>query len=160
MWTIRCNNRAPPFLTQNCQSIIQLFDYFEETRSLSPEEFQVRRLAQDKLQEALKARAAYWKQRSKQRAIRESDANTAYHHAHATQRLRRNYIRLVRVEQQDVVSHAGKTEALTNYFRSIIGVAGNSAPADLDRIYTARQPPSTALKGLSPRQRRSLQSYQ
>lgn len=68
-----------------------------------------------------------------------------YHHANATQRLRRNYIRLLRVEQQDVVSHAGKTEALTNYFRSIIGVAGNLAPADLDRIYMGRQPPSSAL---------------
>jgi predicted glycosyl hydrolase (DUF1957 family) len=47
-------------------------------------------LAQDKLQEVLKAKAAYWKQRNKQKAIRESDANTAYHHAQATQRLRRN----------------------------------------------------------------------
>jgi len=75
------------------------------------DEFRVRRLAQDKLQEVLKAKAAYWKQRNKQKAIRESDANTAYHHAQETQRL-----------QQDVVSHAGKTEALTEYFKSIIGV--------------------------------------
>jgi hypothetical protein len=44
----------------------------------------VRQLAQDKLQEELKNCAAYWKQRSKQKVIWQSDANTTFHHAHAT----------------------------------------------------------------------------
>lgn len=32
-------NRAPPYLIHDCQFIIQLFDFFKETRSLSSEEF-------------------------------------------------------------------------------------------------------------------------
>jgi len=58
-------NRAPPQIIQNCQFIIQLFDYFEETRLLSAAEFQVRLKAQERLQLEIKARAAYWRQRSK-----------------------------------------------------------------------------------------------
>ena len=111
VWS-RCT-RAPIHLIHNCQFLIQLFDYFEETRQLSYEEFQVRRDAQESLQQALKARAAYWKQRSKHKAIRESDSNTAFHRAQATQRLRRNYIRMVRVDGREVVNHDGKTAALT-----------------------------------------------
>jgi hypothetical protein len=143
VWS-RCN-RAPPTLTQNCQFIVQLFDYFEESRPLTPAEFQARHTTQERLQELIKEKAAYWKQRSKQKAIRESDANTAYHHANATQQLRRNYIRLLRVDQQDVTSHSAKTEALTSYFKSIIGVSGISSVADLTRLYSTSAQPSNAL---------------
>ena len=59
VWS-RCN-RAPTELTQNCQFLIQLFDYFEETRNLSPQEFHVRRLAQQTLTELLRDKAAYWR---------------------------------------------------------------------------------------------------
>jgi len=38
-------NRAPLEITQNCQFLIQLFNYFEETRTLSQAEFQVHGLA-------------------------------------------------------------------------------------------------------------------
>jgi hypothetical protein len=132
-------------LIQNCQFIIQLFDYFEESRPLSSDEFQVRRLAQDRLQHELKNRAAYWKQRSKQRRIRECDTNTAFHHAHATQRHRHNFIRMVRVDGVDIVSHEGKTNALSAYFKSVIGVPGVSTPTDLSYIYDGRPTPSSSI---------------
>ena len=93
-------------------------------RSLSSEEFQVRRNAQVALEQAIKARAAYWKQRSKHKAIQEAYSNTAFHHAQATQRLRRNFIRLVRVDGTDIVNHDGKTTALTAFFRAIIRFPG------------------------------------
>jgi len=140
----RCN-RAPPELTQNCQFIIQLFDFFEETRNLSNEEFQVRRLAQETLTQLLKDQATYWRQRSKYKAIREADANTKFHHAHATQRLRRNYIRMIRVQGAEVVSHSGKTAALTDYFQSIIGVPGESTAFDLQRLFQNDYKPSDQL---------------
>jgi hypothetical protein len=120
-----------------------LFDYFEELRQLSHEEFQVRRSAQEALEQAIKAKATYWKQRSKHRAIRECDSNTAFHHAQATQRMRHDFIRMVRVGGNEIVNHAGKTAALTAYFSSIIGIAGASEPADLDSLYEGRAHPSS-----------------
>lgn len=114
-------------------------------RNLSPEEFQVRRQAQDELARAIKARATYRKQRSKNKAIRESDSNTAFHHAQATQRLRHNFIRLVRVDGNDIVNHEGKTAALTAFFSSIVGAPGTSADANLDSLYEGRSQPSNSL---------------
>jgi hypothetical protein len=143
VWS-RCS-RAPIFLIHNCQFLIQLFDYYEEIRNLSPEEFQVRRQAQDELARAVKARATYWKQRSKNKAIQESDSNTAFHHAQATQRLRHNFIRLVRVDGNDIVNHEGKTAALTAFFSSIVGAPGTSADANLDSLYEGRSQPSNSL---------------
>jgi len=66
---------------------------------------------------------------SNQRAIKEGDANTAYHHAHAqaTQRLRRNNIWHVEVDGVLVANHEAKTNALTQYFSSILGTAGQNS---------------------------------
>lgn len=104
-------------------------------KNLSLEEFQVRRQAQGELAKAIKSRVAYRKQRSKNKAIWESDSNTAFHHAQATQRLRMNFIRLVRVDGTEIVNHEGKTAALTAFFSSIIGVPGTSVDANLDSLY-------------------------
>jgi hypothetical protein len=87
---------------------MQLFDYFEESRALSQAEFQVRGLAQERLQGELKAKAAYWRQRNKQKIIKECDANTTYHHAHATLQMRRKFIRMVRVNDQELSVMQGK----------------------------------------------------
>ena len=57
----------------------------------------VRSLCQEHLGQALKEKAAYWKQRSKQKALQEGDSNTSFFHAHATQRLR-NAIKVVEVD--------------------------------------------------------------
>lgn len=118
--------RAPPHLIPNCNFIIQLFDLFEEHRVLSNDEIQVRKLCREKLAQAIKERAAYWKQRSKFRAIREADANTAFHHAQATVRLRNNKIRVVQCDGQEFSNHDGKMSALTGFFASIIGQPGSS----------------------------------
>jgi hypothetical protein len=140
----RCN-RAPPQIIQNYHFIIQLFDYFEEYRLLSAAEFQVCLKAQERLQLEIKAKAAYWRQRSKQKHIKAGDENTAYHHAQATNRMRRKFIRMIRVDGQEIVSHAGKTEALSGFFKSIIGVPGHAAPFDLDSLYVGSARPCEAL---------------
>jgi hypothetical protein len=98
VWSRRI--RAPPFLIRNSQFLVQLFDYFEETRPLSSEEFQVRANAQSTLQRAIQAQAAY-------------------------------FIRLVRVNGSDIVNHDGKTAALTEFFKGIIGTPGSSEQIDL-----------------------------
>jgi hypothetical protein len=137
--------RVPPQIIQNYQFIIQLFDYFEENRTLSASEFQVRNKARDKLHEEIKIKAAYWRQRSKEKRIKELDCNTAYHHAQATHRMRKKYIRTVKVGDQEIVSHSGKTEALTAFFSSIIGVPGQATVLDLDEYYADTQTPDSGL---------------
>jgi len=80
---------------------------------------QVRDSCRLRLAEVIKDRAAYWKQRSKQRAIKEGDANTAYHHAQATQRLRRNNIWHVEVDGVLVANLEAKTNVLTLFLLNI-----------------------------------------
>jgi hypothetical protein len=103
-----------------------LFDTFEETRSLSQDEKDLRQQAYDRLSIELRQRAAYWKQRAKFRAVREDDSNTAFFHTHATARLRKNSIRSISVDGIQVTSHQAKVQGLTEYFKSIIGVQGHS----------------------------------
>jgi len=52
---------------------------------------------------------------------------------------------MLRVDQQDVTSHSAKTEALTTYFKSIIGVSGVSSVEDLTGLYSTSAQPSNAL---------------
>ncbi|CAD6336936.1 unnamed protein product [Miscanthus lutarioriparius] len=70
--------------------------------------------------------AAYWKQRAKFRAVKEGDSNTAFFHAHAMARMRRNNIRCIAVNEVQVTSHSAKVQALTEHFRSVMGTAGQS----------------------------------
>jgi len=137
--------RAPPQIIHNCLFIIKLFDYFEDFRSLSTSEFQVRNKAKEKLHDEIKIKAAYWRQRSKERRIKEMDCNTAYHHAQATHRMRKKYIRMVKVGDREIVSHSGKTEALTAFFSSIIGIPGQSTAFDLEQYYEDPQSPANDL---------------
>ncbi|XP_021317616.1 uncharacterized protein LOC110435860 [Sorghum bicolor] len=137
--------RAPIHQINDCQFLVQLFDFFEETRALSNDEFQARQLAQEGLESAIKAKASYWKQCSKHKAIKESDANTAFNHTNATQRFRHNNIRLVRVNGNDIVNHDGKTLALTDFFSSIIGNQGSSAAICLSNLYKDAYTPAATL---------------
>ncbi|KAJ1275668.1 hypothetical protein BS78_05G153400 [Paspalum vaginatum] len=113
--------RAPPCIIPNCKFLILLLDSLEEGRALSPAERQVRRLCADRLHQELRERAAYWKQRGKHKAIREGDANTAFHHARATQRRRRNQISCIMVEGQAVTDHNGIVAAATSYYKMLMG---------------------------------------
>ncbi|KAJ1256155.1 hypothetical protein BS78_K076500 [Paspalum vaginatum] len=115
----RCN-RAPPAIIHNCKFLLLLFDYLEEYRNLSSAEMQARGLCQDTLSQMLREKAAYWKQRGKQRAIKEGDANTAFHHAHATQRYRKNTIRCIEVEGVRLTSHEAKIAALIGFFSNLL----------------------------------------
>lgn len=60
---------------------------------------------------------AYWKQRGKQRAVREGDSNTQFFHAHATQRLRRNLIQGTEVDDTLVSNHEWNMVAVTQHYK-------------------------------------------
>jgi hypothetical protein len=109
----------------------------EELHLLSAGENFLRLACSDRLLMAVRERAAYWKQRGKFRAIREADANTAFHHAHASVRLHRNQIKTLVIDDVEVTAHDAKAKALTAYFSSILG-SGNT-PAwyfDVNSIYS------------------------
>jgi hypothetical protein len=52
---------------------------------------------------------------------------------------------MVRVDGQEVVSHDGKTAALIDFFKSIIGVPEDSVPSNLQHIYVDRSTPSRSI---------------
>jgi len=132
------SKRAPPSLHQNCKFVMYMFDVLEESCVLSSGELFVRQECQEKLAASLRARAAYWKQRGKQRAIREGDSNTQFFHAHASQRLRRNQIRALEVDGNTITSHEAKTAALTTHLRSLLGeVHATTWSFSLEELYAA-----------------------
>ncbi|XP_066357840.1 uncharacterized protein [Miscanthus floridulus] len=123
--------RAPHHVVPNCKFLIKLFDAFEEERPLSTDELQARRFCHDSLAQAVD-KAAYWKQRSKFRAMKKGDANTAFHHAQATVRMRSNNILFVEVQGTTIANHDGKLQALTDYFSTIIGQPAGSSVWNFD----------------------------
>lgn len=112
--------RSPPSLHCNCKFVIYLLDLLEEGRLLSAGERTLREQCRDRLAIALRERAAYWKQRGKFRAIREDDSNTQFFHARASQRLRRNQIRVLEIDGVAVAAHDAKTQALTAHLRGLL----------------------------------------
>jgi hypothetical protein len=120
-------------------SLLRIFVGFSKDRRLSTREKQVRAICQTRLHQHIKENAAYWKQRGYQKAIRDGDANTAFHHAHATQRSRSNHISKVTVGEQELYSHESKMAALTNHVRSIMGQTGTSTWSfDVNELYDGR----------------------
>lgn len=87
---------------------------------------EVRDLCRRSLVAALKARAAYWKQRGKHKAIREGDVNTTFHHAQANARRQQNGIRHIEINGSMVANHNAKVEALTSFYRDLLGTLGAS----------------------------------
>lgn len=73
MWS---KHKHTPLLINNCKFIIRLLDLLEEHRCQSTGESLLRSLCKENLLRLLKARAAYWKQRGKFRAVKEGDENT------------------------------------------------------------------------------------
>ncbi|WVZ92388.1 hypothetical protein U9M48_038459 [Paspalum notatum var. saurae] len=147
-------NRAPPALTSNCKFIILLFDCYEEEHLLSLAEIQVRHLARERLHLAAIQHAAYWKQRSKHKAVKEADSNTAYHHAYASQQRRANQITCLEVAGLLHMDHEGVTKAATGYYKTLMGSPGSpewqfsldnlypnqqQAPASLDQPFTEQE---------------------
>jgi hypothetical protein len=115
--------------------VIYLFDVLEEGRALSAEELLLRQECRDRLAVSLRERAAFWKQHGKQRTIHEGDTNTAFHHAHASCRMRRNQIRTLEVEGDLLTSHDDNTTALTAHLRALLGAAAPVDHLDVRALY-------------------------
>ena len=129
-------HKHTPLLINNCKFIIRLLDLLEEHRRLCSGEATLRSLCREKLLQLLKARAAYWKQRGKFRVVKEGNENTRFHHAHASQRLRKNHIKALEVQGVRFTSHVDKEQILSNHFTSLLGSpAATSWDFDVHGIY-------------------------
>jgi len=60
------------------------------------------------------------------KSLKEGDANTKFFHARASCRQRMNRIAAITVDGTVLVNHAAKSEAMTNYYTSILGVADDT----------------------------------
>ncbi|CAN6345376.1 unnamed protein product [Urochloa humidicola] len=86
-------------------------------------------------------------QRGKQRAIREGDSNTAFFHAQACARLRRNTIGVLEIDGVQVSTHDGKTTALTQHLRALLA-APSAPPPPLNVAALYANTPTVDLTGL------------
>ncbi|KAK1685445.1 hypothetical protein QYE76_046293 [Lolium multiflorum] len=116
-------HRYTPFHDNNCKFVIDLMDFFEESRPLSGSELGLRDEAWASLLLSIRQQAARWKQRGKFRAIKEGDENTRFFHALASSRLRRNHIRVLDVDGVHVVSHDAKAAVLHGFYSNLLGLA-------------------------------------
>ena len=78
------DHRYIPRLDNNCRFIIDLFNFLEESRSLSGEEAGLRAEARVQLAGSVARVAACWKQCGKFQAVKEGDKNTGFFHARAS----------------------------------------------------------------------------
>jgi hypothetical protein len=131
-------HRFIPLHDNDCRFIIDLVDFFEESRNLSSQEAALRDDARAELALSIRKQAAHWKQRGKFRAIKECDENTRFFHAMASSKLRRNHIRALDIDGVQVVSHEAKATVLYEFYTSLLGRAREpSWSFELGDLYAA-----------------------
>jgi hypothetical protein len=110
-WKAQLPNLA--LAIQNTKDIIQLLDIMEESKDLTLEEWNFRRLLSSHLQELLHQQKIYWKQRETIKWVKFGDECTAFFHANASIRFRRNTITsLKNVDGLEVFQHEEKAQLL------------------------------------------------
>ena len=110
-----------PTFDNDCRFLIDLFDFWEETRDLSAAEASLRLDARLALAASVRRQCAHWRQRGKRRAVREGDENTKFFHASASHHRRRNRIAALEVKGVPVLDHAGKAAALRAFYMTLLG---------------------------------------
>lgn len=110
-----------PVFDNNCKFLIDLLDFLEEHRRLSPEEGDLRGDARITLADSVARQAVFWWQRGKCRAVLEGDENTGHFHTRASQRRRGNAIRVLAVDGVELVAHNAKEPALRRFYSNLLG---------------------------------------
>jgi hypothetical protein len=110
--TLQKNYRSPSTLASNCETVIFLLDILDETRDLSPSEFQLRSGVQLALHRHNALRALYWRQRAKIRDCVLGDKNSNFFHQAASTRFRKNQIKCLDLGGVLVTAHSEKQAIL------------------------------------------------
>ncbi|XP_040248925.1 uncharacterized protein [Aegilops tauschii subsp. strangulata] len=103
-------------------------DIAQESRNLSPEEFELRRLLKSRLLVFAALERIKWRQRSRLVWIRAGDANTRLFHLRANGRRRKNHIPFLHMNGTVISDKDDKAAALLNHFSRILG-PHDDAPA-------------------------------
>lgn len=120
---------------QTCQNYIGFFATIEERGILDCREFKLRQRIKEKAYELANIIENRWKQRSRVQWLQSGDKNTAYFHAYATSRMRRNAILAVEHNGIRITSTEGIANAFLNHMKSILGEQGEILSFDQSRLY-------------------------
>lgn len=91
-------------LTLECSKVILHFDHLEELRPLTTPEFNFRKIVKLHHEELLRIHYIYWKQRCTIRYIKVGEENSKFFHAMASERMWRNSIASLKVDDGTPVS--------------------------------------------------------
>uniref|UniRef100_A0ACD5ZPY0 Uncharacterized protein n=1 Tax=Avena sativa TaxID=4498 RepID=A0ACD5ZPY0_AVESA len=113
--------KRPPVVVSNCRAVIDLLDRMEELRALAPHEMLLRDAVKRQLSRMYKQLDVYWKQRFAFKLCKLGDDNTAFFHAGASARLRRNQIKVLHADGVPVACHVGKERILSDFYANLLG---------------------------------------
>lgn len=109
--------------------VILWLDVALESRSLSYEERELRRILKCKLLGLCSLERTIARQRSRLLYLREGDTNTKFFHRHARQRQRRNMITTLKKDGQILTVHDQIVVAVDEYYEALFGRAARRAHA-------------------------------
>jgi hypothetical protein len=125
--------------------VISLMDLVAKFRALSHAESLLRSLVNTQLSSEYKKLDAYWKQRYTYRLCKLGDENTAFFHANASARLRRNQIKVLHSDGRPVTNHGDKERVLHAFYSALLGT---TSPVVWDPNLAALLPPIAGLSSL------------
>jgi hypothetical protein len=116
---------------------IDMLDTFEEWRSLTVEEWNLRDILKSHVLMLLHNQNVYWKQRGKIKWVKLGNENTKFFHTKATINYRNNYIpMLINEEQVEISDDEGKAALLWKAFKERMGQSDQtSMKFNLREIY-------------------------
>jgi hypothetical protein len=106
--------------------VIDLLDNFEEFKTLSTAEWNLRDILRSHVLELIQNQRIYWKQRGKIKWVKLGNENTKNFHTKATINFRHNHIAtLQNAEQVEISNHEGKAAILLKAFKDRMGNSEN-----------------------------------
>lgn len=116
---------TPPPISSSL--VIDLLDIIEESRPLHPVELSLRSAVTACLHRTIKEKFAHWKQRGKIRAAIDGDENTKFFHVSASQRMRKNQIKILELNGQEFENHEQKASIFFDFYKQLLGTADNTS---------------------------------
>jgi hypothetical protein len=105
------------------KELVQFLDVLEEARDLTVEEWNFRNIINEHLRKLLHQQRTYWKQRGTINWVKFGDECTAFFHANASIRHRKNFISsLVNSVGEELLLHGDKAELLWQAYKDRMGV--------------------------------------
>lgn len=122
-----------------CKRVILFFDKIEEHRELSRHEFLLRNKIRERAYQLANNVEKRWQQRARCKWLSQGDKNTAYFHAYASSRMRRNMVRSLIHEGQATSNPNRIQELFTDQLVAGLGTSNNILSFDPGVLYQKDQ---------------------